>query len=260
MTALRSALYNIYFFGGTALIVVAMLPLMLCPRAWMQSAVSWLARSQAFGVRWLVGLRYEVRGRENIPEGAVVFASKHQSAWDASFFYIECPDPAYVLKRELLRIPLWGWYTQKCKAINVDRTGGASALKRLVADAQDRLFKHRQVIVFPEGSRIAPGHRAPFHPGIAAIYAHIEAPVVPVALNSGLFWGRRSFFKQSGVIIVEFLPPMPRGLKRRDFMNSLSQKIGDATDSLEAEGLRWFPHVRRVYDKESGAEPLETVD
>ncbi len=260
MTAIRSVLYNIYFFGGTALFVVTMLPLMLCPRPWMQSAVSWLARSMAFGARWLIGLRIEVRGRENIPEGAVIFASKHQSAWDTSFFYIECPDPAYVLKRELLKIPLWGWYTQKCKAINVDRAGGASALKRLVADVQDRLANGRQVIVFPEGSRTAPGHRAPFHPGIAAIYARTEAPVVPVALNSGLFWGRRSFLKQRGVITVEFLPPMPRGLKRRDFMEALSQQIGDATDRLEAEGLRRFPQVRGAYHKEAGAATSENVD
>ncbi len=259
MTAIRSILYNVYFFGGTALFVVAMLPLMLGPRVWMQSAVAWLARSQAFGARWLVGLEFEVRGRENIPQGAAIFASKHQSAWDTSFFYIQCPDPAYVLKRELLKIPLWGWYTQKCQAITVDRSGGASALKGLVRDVQERLADGRQVIVFPEGSRAAPGHRSPFHPGIAAIYARTEAPVVPVALNSGLFWGRRSFLKQRGVIIVEFLPPVPPGLKRRDFMNELSRRIGDATERLEAEGLRRFPHVRGAYLQE-GAEPLENVD
>ena len=124
---------------------------------------------------------------------------------------------------------------RKCKAIGVDRAGGIGALKRLVRDSAAALDANRQVIIFPEGSRMAPGKTRPYYPGIAAIYAATEAPVVPVALNSGVFWGRRRFLKRPGVITLEFLPPVPRGLDRRAFLTELQARIETASERLRAE-------------------------
>ncbi len=138
-------------------------------------------------------------------------------------------------------MPVWGWHARKCGAISVDREGGAGALKQMVRDVEDRLSKDRQVIIFPEGTRAEPGTRHPYQPGIAAVYARTTAPVVPVALNSGLFWGRRSFNKKPGVITIEFLEPMPQGLDRREFMAELENRIETATEALIAEARTRFP-------------------
>ena len=180
-------------------------------------------------------MRSEGRGVESGPEGAAVSACKHQSAWETTVFYVLADDPSYVLKKELLFLPFWGWVARKCKAIGVDRAGGIGALKRLVRDSSAALDANRQVIIFPEGSRMAPGRTRPYYPGIAAIYAATEAPVVPVALNSGVFWGRRRFLKRPGVITLEFLPPVPRGLDRRAFLPELQARIQTASDRPRAE-------------------------
>jgi 1-acyl-sn-glycerol-3-phosphate acyltransferase len=194
-------------------------------------------------LRYIVGLDLQARGLEHRPPGAAVIACKHQSAWDTFVFYLLLDDPNYVMKTELMRIPFWGWYARKCGAIAVDRSGGAGALKRLVREAEDRLAKGRQVIMFPEGTRTAPGARRPYQPGIAAIYKATEAPVVPVAVNSGLFWGRRSFRKLPGVVTLEFLPAMPKGLARDAFMSELANRIETASDALVAEAKARFPHL-----------------
>src|SRR5690606_21388864 len=147
-----------------------------------------------------------------------IVAAKHQSAWDTMAFYWVLDDAAYVLKKELLSIPLYGWCARKARMIGVDRSGGAKALRAMVEQAQNCLAEGRPIVIFPEGTRTAPGRRSAYHPGIAALYTRLGVPVVPVALNSGLFWGRRSFIKQPGRIVVQFLPPIPPGLERRAFM------------------------------------------
>ena len=236
MPVLRSLLFNLYYVASfvlTPLVLWVCLPL---PRPYMQRGVRLWVRSLNVGLEWIAGLAYEVRGLENVPEGAAVFACKHQSAWETTVFFVLADDPAYVLKKELLLIPFWGWVLgRKCKAIGVDRAGGIGALKRLVRDSSAALDANRQVIIFPEGTRMAPGRTRPYHPGIAAIYAATEAPVVPVALNSGVFWGRRRFLKRPGVITLEFLPPVPRGLDRRAFLTELQARIETASERLRAE-------------------------
>ena len=235
MLALRSLLFNLYYVASfmlTPLVLWVCLPL---PRAYMQRGVRLWVRSLNAGLKGIAGLTYEVRGLENVPEGAAVFACKHQSAWETTVFYVLADDPSYVLKKELLFLPFWGWVARKCKAIGVDRAGGIGALKRLVRDSSAALDANRQVIIFPEGSRMAPGKTRPYYPGIAAIYAATEAPVVPVALNSGVFWGRRRFLKRPGVITLEFLPPVPRGLDRRAFLSELQARIETASERLRAE-------------------------
>ena len=241
MIVIRSLLFNIYFFALTAFGLFSYWLLLPLPRAVFQDAVRLWQRLVFDGLKAICGLTWEVRGRERIPRGAAVFACKHQSAWDTMAFYALVADPAYVLKKELLRIPFWGWYAAKTRQIVVDRRAGMRALKEVAAQAEDRLAAGRQVVIFPQGTRVAPGNSRPYQPGVYAIVAATESPIFPVALNSGLFWGRRSFAKNPGTITVEILEPMAKGLPRKAFMAELEQRIEQASDRLAAEARARYP-------------------
>jgi len=236
MQALRSLIFNVLFFAWIAGLGVPALPLIVLPRRVAWAVVKLWAR----GVLWLlahvVGLDYVVRGREHLPAGAAIVAAKHQSAWDTIIFLVLLGDPAYVLKRELFKIPIYGWFTWKLDMIGIDRAAGPSALKRLAARAQPAVAAGRPLVIFPQGTRTAPGARRPYLPGVYALYAAAKVPVVPVALNSGTFWGRRRFLKRPGRIVLEYLPALPPGLDRRRFMAELEQRIETATAALEASG------------------------
>jgi 1-acyl-sn-glycerol-3-phosphate acyltransferase len=197
-------------------------------RLWARGVMALLAR--------LVGLRHQVRGSGHLPTGPVVLAAKHQSAWDTVIFYLLFDGPVYVLKKELLAIPIAGWYLRRVGMVGVDRRGGAPALKAMIAGVEAALADGRAVVIFPEGTRTAPGERRPYYPGVAALYTRLGAPVVPVALNSGLFWPRRAFLKRPGRIALEFLPPMAPGLGRRAFTAELERRIEYACARLAAAG------------------------
>ncbi|MCC7017519.1 MAG: 1-acyl-sn-glycerol-3-phosphate acyltransferase [Rhodospirillales bacterium] len=260
MIHLRSLLFNVYFFALTAFGLFTYWVLLPLPRPRFQEAVRLWQRLVFGGLRHLCGLAWEVRGRERIPGGAAVFACKHQSAWDTMAFYALVADPAYVLKKELLGIPFWGWYARKTRQIVVDRRAGLRALKEVAAQAKGRLAEGRQVVIFPQGTRVAPpggasrrdempgarmegarGVSRPYQPGIYAIASAADAPVFPVALDSGLFWGRRSFLKYPGTVTIEILEPMPRGLARKPFMAELEKRIEEASTRLAAEARERFP-------------------
>ncbi len=244
MIYLRSLLFNIYFFALTTFGMFTYWMLLPLPRAVFQEAVRLWQRLVFGGLKVLCGLDWEVRGRERIPKGAAVFACKHQSAWDTMVFYALLADPAYVLKKELLRVPFWGWYAAKARQIVVDRRAGLRALKDVAAQAKDQLAEGRQVVIFPQGTRVAPGAHRPYQPGIYAIASAAAAPVFPVALNSGLFWGRRSFLKYPGTVTLEILEPMPQGLARKPFMAELEHRIEKASTRLAAEARERFPRLR----------------
>lgn len=263
MNAIRSFLYNGCFLIGTALFLLVSAPTLLTTTNLALAWVGWWARAQARLLKIVVGLDHEVRGAENVCDEPVIYACKHQSAWDTFFFFLLFDRPAYVLKKELLKIPIWGQYARKCRAIAVDRDGGASALKSLVKDTKDRLAAGRPVIIFPEGTRTAPGHRLPYNPGIAALYAQCGVPVVPVALNSGLFWGRRSYRKYPGTITVDILPAIAPGMKRRDFMALLESRIEDRAMALLTEARDRFPKLPGGavgIDVEAAGDAPQTVD
>lgn len=234
MQALRSIAFNFSFFAGSAIFLLVFWVVLPFPKLMRKGVRLWGALILG-ALRWLVGLNWDVRGWENLPPGAVVIASKHQSAWETMVFLLLLDQPVYVLKKELRKIPLWGQYSDRYGNIAVDRQAGASALKKMVADVAATLKQGRSVVIFPEGTRTPPGERQPYHPGVAAVYTRTEAPVVPVALNSGLYWGRRHFIKKPGRIVLEFLPPMPAGLDRRSFLAELENRIETATDRLVAE-------------------------
>lgn len=235
---IRSVLFALAFYGVTAILAILYLPLIVLPRrVFMMFCRLWV-RVMLFLSRIILGIRYELRGLENRPDGAVIYASKHQSAWDVIIFNLIIPDCAYVLKRELYRIPLWGWYVWRIGSVGIDRSGGASALKGMVAQASELLRQGRSIIVFPQGTRTPVGEHRPYLPGTAALYLGTDVPVVPVALNSGAFWPRRTFRKSPGVITVEFLPPIAPGLKRRAFLKQLEEEIETATARLERDAER----------------------
>ena len=232
MTALRSLAFNLLFALWTALIFVISLPTLLMPIGAMWAMGGLWVKGTLVLLAAIVGLRHRVIGSEHRVTGPAIYAAKHQSAWDTLIFRLLFDRPAYVLKRELTVVPLFGWYLRRLRMIAVDRQGGGGALKRMVAAAKAAAAEGRPVIIYPEGTRTAPGERRPYHPGIAALYLELGLPVVPVALDSGRFWGRRSFVKRSGRITLEFLPAIPPGQPRRAFMAELEKRIETAAERL----------------------------
>lgn len=240
MTFIRSLLFNIYMFGGTAVIALTLLVLMPFSAQEMRKGSQFWTRYVMWGMKHITGIDYEIRGLENLPENGAIIACKHQSAWDTAIFVLLRISTAYILKKELLSIPLYGWYVKRSGHIAVDRAAGASALKGMVADVKAALEKERNIVIFPEGTRSSPGEPGTYQPGVAAIYTQTKQPVIPVAVNSGLFWGRRSFLKKPGKIVMEIMPPIEPGLKRKEFMDVLEKTIEDKTSELEAEGQKYL--------------------
>lgn len=208
---------------------------MFTPRIWSIRALQVWASVSLWLLKIIAGTRMEVRGRKHIPVTGGLLAGKHQSAWDIFALLPLLADPALVLKRELTFIPLFGWFCLKFKMIAVDRSAGSAALKKMIADAKAAVGLQRQVLIFPEGTRMSPGAEPDYKPGAAALYMQLDVPCTPFALNSGLFWPRRQFVRKPGTIIVEFLPPIPTGLPRREFSSRLEQAIETATARLVAE-------------------------
>ncbi|MBB4286012.1 lysophospholipid acyltransferase family protein [Roseospira goensis] len=235
MTLVRSVLFNVLYVIWTAVLGVLYLPLLAAPRRVLVAATkAWLA-----GMRWMAwhvaGVRTRIEGRENLPPGPVIVAAKHQSALDTFLFHGLLDDPAYVLKRELFRIPLVGWYMKATGMIGIDRAAGAQALRAMLKACGETLAEGRQIIIFPEGTRVAPGRSLPYHPGVAALYARFpDVPLVPVTLNTGLLWGRKAFLKRPGTATLKILPPVEPGLDRRAFLAALHDRIETAGAALPA--------------------------
>ncbi len=249
MTALRSFFYQMLFVPWTLAMGLLYLPLLLLPRRFVVGAARFWLKGNLFFLRLCCGLSCEIRGRENLPKGPLLVAAKHQSAWDTMIFHQLLSDPAYVLKKELLRLPVVGWYQWKSGMIPIDRAAGMKALKFMSEQAQQAVRDGRQVVIFPEGTRTAPGESRPYQSGIALLYQAMGVPVVPVALNSVLFWGRHTVWRRSGVITLEILPPIAPGMDKRAFAGHLAETIEQASLRLQAEAEARFPHLRRAVEK-----------
>ena len=186
-------------------------------------------------LRLLCGITIEIRGREHIPEGAAIVASKHQSTLEAVLFADFLSNPIFSMKAELTRIPLLGYSIRRSGAIPIKRSGGVASLRMLIRRAKEAFKEGKQLLIFPEGTRTPPRTRGKYNPGVAALYSRCDVPVTPVALNSGSFWARRTLLKPPGRIIIEFLPAIEPGLERRAFQELLENSIEDATMKLEQE-------------------------
>jgi 1-acyl-sn-glycerol-3-phosphate acyltransferase len=233
---IRSIVYVLLFYIVTALFLLIGSPLLLAPRGWAMAGLKAHARTCVWLLRVVVGTRLEVRGREHLPDGGYLVAAKHQSAWDTFALVPLFPDPALIMKAELMRIPLYGWFSAKFGMIPVKREAGPSALRAMLKAAKDRIAQGRQVLIFPEGTRRAVDAPPDYKPGIVPVYEALGVPCVPLALNSGLFWPRRSFLRLPGTIVVQLLAPIPPGLPRATFRAELEARIEAASRELAAEG------------------------
>jgi 1-acyl-sn-glycerol-3-phosphate acyltransferase len=231
----RSLLFNVLFYVTTTAFVVLGSPLLLAPRRWAMIGLRTHARFELFLLRVIVGTRFELRGADKLPPGACLVASKHQSAWETFALIPLFRDPALLMKRELFYIPFHGWFSKKFEMIPVDRDKGPSALRRMLREAKLRVAAGREIIIFPEGTRRAPGATPDYKTGVVLLYDALGVPCVPVALNSGPFWPRRSLTRRPGTIVVEFLDPIPPGLGRAEFLARLERAIEGASNRLLAE-------------------------
>lgn len=232
MLILRSIAFNLIFYVNLIAFLVIGFWFLFTPRSWSMWALKQWARTSVWWLKVIAGTHMEVRGREHLPQGAALLAGKHQSFWDIFALLPLFADPALVLKKELTYIPLFGWFCLKFKHIVVDRAAGPSALKKMTADARAAASIGRQIMIFPEGTRVAPGAAPAYKPGAVALYNQLDMPCIPFALNSGLFWPRRKFIRRPGTIVVEFLPPIEPGLDRKTFTNRLQNDIETATNRL----------------------------
>ena len=231
---LRGLIFNVWM-GGSALVVGTLcLPVLLVAPNLALSAVRVWCRAALRALELICGIRVELRGLHHLPRTGVLIAGKHQSMLDtvAPFAFLACP--TIVLKRELLSIPIYGWYAKRSGMIPIDREGAAKTLRGLIKDVRQRFDEGRQVLIFPEGTRVLPGAAPDYKPGIAALYKELDVPCVPLATNSGLHWPAHGIARIPGTVVFEVLEPIPAGLKRASFMRELETRIEQATAALVA--------------------------
>ncbi len=239
MIMLRSALFNVAFFAITFVMTVAATAVRLvAPRYVLPVALAW-ARCLIVAMRIICGIRLQVSGLENIPQGAVLIASRHQSAFDTFVWFTLLPRCCYVLKDDLLRIPLFGSLITALRMIPVDRGAGGAAIRSLLRQADHAVQEQRQIVIFPEGTRSEPGKPGELQPGVAALATRTGLPVIPVSTDSGLHWGRRAFRKQPGTIRILIGKPIPAEIGRKAIMAALEAGMAalDRTVPVEISGL-----------------------
>jgi len=234
----RSFLFNVLFYLNLVVYLIVALPTFLLPyTAIVEVAKSW-GRTNLWLLRVVCGLRVEWRGLEKIPAGPLIVAAKHQSTWETFALISLFENPLFIIKRELMWIPLFGWYTWKGRMVPVDRGARSVALAAMTERASAELHHGRQLIIFPEGTRRPAGAEPKYKFGVAHLYAGTGVPCLPVALNSGLFWQRRKFLRYPGTVVVEFLDPIAPGLDPDAFFARLRDTIEEATARVITEGRR----------------------
>ncbi len=233
MLYIRSLAFNAVFYVSLIVQMIVWSPWYFSVprhRAWF--VPKFWARSSLWLMEKIAGTKSEITGQENLPEGSFILAPKHQSFWDAIAFFPYLRDPLYILKRELMWIPFFGWYVAKMRMIPVNRGKRSVALKQVTIDTKREMAHDRQLIIYPEGTRRAPGDEPAYKYGIVELYAQLGLPVVPVAHMAGLWWPRRKFLRYPGTIHARFLPPIPAGLSREDFMRRLISETEAACDRM----------------------------
>jgi 1-acyl-sn-glycerol-3-phosphate acyltransferase len=235
---IRSVVFNALFYLNLLVLVIAALPTLVMPRWGILAVARFWARINLWLLRVVCGIKVEFRGLEKIPPGSLLVASKHQSLWETFALLLILSDPAYIMKRELMWIPFFGWYTWKAGMISIDRSKGSQALAEMNACARAELERDRQIIIFPEGTRRPPGAEPRYKFGVVHLYLETGVPCLPVALNSGLFWPRRSIRRYPGTVLVEVLDPIAPGLDKEAFFERLQRDLEAATARLIAESER----------------------
>jgi len=232
VTTLRSLVFVLWLYLSMALFAVGLSPMLLLPYRPAMWVIRGWSKFVLFGLRWIAGVKVEFRGLEHRPVGAALLAGKHQSMLDVIAPFAVLPDNCFIMKKELMPLPFFGWFAWKTKMIAVDRSAHAKALKDMVKQARARFAEGRQILIFPEGTRAEVGAAPDYKPGIAALYRDLDAPCTPIATNSGVHWPAHGFRRYPGVVIYEFLPIIPAGLKRAEFMAQLEEQIETASTAM----------------------------
>jgi 1-acyl-sn-glycerol-3-phosphate acyltransferase len=244
MTALRSIVFNILFYGvWTPLVCICMMPCLIFPRGFTVWVASFYQDGAYVLEKYILDLDYEVRGLEHKPAKGVAYlaAAKHYSAYETLKLYALFDDPAIVLKRELLSLPVFGWFLKKLDVIAIDREKRGAAMNSLTSGAQRMRDSNRPIVIFPQGTRVkidATTAEKPYKSGIIKLYTATGLPIVPVATNSGLYWPRNAFWKKPGKVIFEFLPAIEPGLPGSDVMKMIEQRVEEASNHLVEEGRK----------------------
>jgi 1-acyl-sn-glycerol-3-phosphate acyltransferase len=231
VTIVRSLIYVALFYLWTAAVAILCTPVLLGPRRWTHAMFHFWGRGVT-AMLPICGIRVEVRGQQYIPTGAALVAPKHQCMLDVFAQFTWLPASAFVMKQELKWIPWFGWYARKAGAIVIDREGGSRTMRQVIREGTALFAQGAQVVIFPEGTRKAPGDPPDYKPGIAALYRELGVPVYPVATNAGVHWPAHGFIRHPGVIVLEYLEPIPPGLKRAEFMRRLEEAIEAKSNEL----------------------------
>jgi 1-acyl-sn-glycerol-3-phosphate acyltransferase len=236
MIEIRSFLFSVWLYLSIPVYAVGLSPALVMPVPMAIKVTRAWARGVLFGLKWIAGVEVEVRGTDRIPSGAALVAAKHQGMLDIVALLAILPNPCFVLKKELMPIPFFGWFAWKTKMIAVNRAGHSTALRDMTRQARDRLAEGRQIIIFPEGTRTEPGVAGTYKPGVAALYRDVQATCALVATNSGVHWPAHGFRRFPGKVVFEFLEPAPAGLKRGAFMQLIEDRIEPASLALLGPG------------------------
>lgn len=251
MALVRGYLYTGVFFAVWLLMAIICLPVLLAPRRVAITALKLWATIEVWLLGIICGVRLEVRGRDRIPPGPLLVAAKHQSAFEIFALLAQFDDPAFVLKKELMDIPVFSFWTRRFRMIPIDRAAGARSMRAMVARAQAEIAAGRQIVIFPEGTRRPAGAPPDYKPGTEFLYEKLGVPCLPVALNSGLAWPGGSHVRYPGTIIIEFLDLIPVGIDRKVFARQVEAAIETATDRLidEAAGSGQSPEIPAALER-----------
>ena len=234
ITLCRSLIFQFFFYLWSALVIIGFLPTLILPdRYTLWMPITW-GYGTRFLLRWICGTRVRVVGLENLPQKqGYILASKHESAMETTLFHTMVPNAFYVLKQVLGWLPFMYFYFKKTHCILIDRKNGTVAMRSMLEKTKENLKKSRNLIIFPEGTRVKPRTKTKYNPGVALLYEQCKAPVVPVALNTGYFWPKNDLYRYSGTVTFQFLPPIKAGLEKREFLSVLEDKIETACAQLD---------------------------
>jgi len=250
MIFLRSLLFNIAFYGFTTMVCVFLIPVLLFPRGAVLWVTKFYLNTVAILEKYILNLTYEVRGKEYLPDsGTYIVAAKHQSAYETLKLHQLFGDPTIVLKRELMRIPVFGIFLRKLDVIAINRGNKEQSVTAIIEGAKRMSKNNRPIVIFPQGTRVnvkESTKEKPYKGGIVKMYAHVDLPIIPMALNSGLFWGRNSFFKKPGKVVFQFLSPIEPGLPDKKVMKALEDRLEENSLTLMREAKQKYPYLESI--------------
>ena len=234
MILCRSLIFQFFFYLWSAFVIIGFLPTLIMPdRCTLWMPIAW-GHGTRFLLRWICGTRIRIVGLENLPKKqGYILASKHESAMETTLFHTMIPNAFYVLKQVLGWLPFMCLYFKKTHCILIDRKGGAVAMRNMLEATKKNLKMSKNLIIFPEGTRVKPRTKTKYNPGVALLYEQCKVPVVPIALNTGYFWPKNDLYRYGGTVTFAFLPPIQPGLEKRQFLELLEKNIEDACAKMD---------------------------